>query len=454
MSMWEIFKICAVILVFAGCDMSSENVRKSVCAGTWYSADKEELIRQISGFMENATKREKEIKAIIVPHAGYAYSGQVAAEAFKQLGKFKKAIILGTSHRYPLKGLSLTKYDYYETPLGKVKVCDEIRKEKIPYVNQSEETEHSIEMEIPFLQKINPKMCIIPLIVGEVKNELVNLLERYYDDDTIIIVSADLSHFHNYGEARELDDESINAVLNLDSEKIKECEIDNPYAISSLIEFAKKKNWNSELLMYKNSGDVTGDKSSVVGYGAIGFYESYYSNEEKEYMLSLAKKSVESYVKSGKRINATKIPDKLKERKACFVTLTRNGELRGCIGNLEPVGMLYEGIIDNAITAAMNDGRFEPVSEDELDELAYEVSVLTEPKKIKYKDEEDLFAKIKGKGVTLEKDGYSATYLPQVWEMFDNEEDFLSSLCQKAGLKKDEWKKGINVEVYEAIVIK
>jgi AmmeMemoRadiSam system protein B/AmmeMemoRadiSam system protein A len=464
--MLETFKLAGAIMLLAlisGC--AEMKIKKSCCAGTWYNADKEELSEEINGYLKNTVdKKITGIKAIIVPHAGIAYSGSVAAKSFKQLENedFNKVIILGTAHTYPLEGASMLDVDYYETPLGNVQVCGDVKDKKIlKNVDEAHVKEHSIEIELPFLQKILKDFCIVPIIVGRTNTtEFSNFLSKNIDNKTLIVVSVDLSHFHDYDAAKKLDTYSINSILNLEEGNIEDSEIDSPYAVMSVIELAKKFGWKTELLEYKNSGDITGDKTSVVGYSAIVFYEGEknileknYTEEEKRYILNLAKHSVEKFVKTGKKNKAKNIPDKLKEERACFVTLTEKDELRGCIGNLEPAGPLYQSIVDNAISACSEDPRFSPVEEKELDRLHYEVSVLTEPKKIDYTDEPDLFKKIKGKGIILKKGFYQATYLPQVWAQFDNEKDFLSSLCQKAGLSKNSWKENIEVYAYDAVVV-
>jgi AmmeMemoRadiSam system protein A len=180
-----------------------------------------------------------------------------------------------------------------------------------------------------------------------------------------------------------------------------------------------------------------------------------FTEDEKKFLVKLARHSAETFVKTGKEIDSGEIPEKLKENLACFVTVYKNGELRGCIGTIEPYGTLYKSVIDNAIAAVSRDTRFEPVEEYELQELDYEVSVLTKPEKIYFTSREELFNKIRGKGVTIEKGYFRSTYLPQVWEHFKKEEDFLSSLCRKAGMSGNEWEKfnksGIEFSVYDTI---
>lgn len=434
-------------------------IRTPYCAGSWYSDNPVELANELDGYLSKVERENLNVKAIIVPHAGYIYSGQTAAYAFKQLsGKTGKVIILGTAHRYPLKFASVSDFDYYDSPLGKVKVSGEIKSllnEKcIVNVKEADYEEHSIEIEIPFLQRVLKNFEIIPIIVGRVDAmEFSGVLKKYYDEKTVIVASVDLSHFHSYSEAKTLDNYSIECILNLDSEGIGNAEIDSPYAIAALLQLAKKKNWQAKLLDYKNSGDIIRDKNRVVGYSAIVFYEEEFSgvftNSERELMEKIAKQAVETYIIEGKRLQYEDVPESLKKRLACFVTLNDEYDLRGCIGTLEPVDKLYRSIIDNAISAATRDPRFSPVTKKELKGLKYEVSVLSEPVEIEYSSIEDLFSKIQEKGVIISKSGSRAVYLPQVWEHFSNPESFLSSLCSKAGLNSKEWKeKGMRFFVF------
>lgn len=436
-------------------------IRTPYCAGTWYSDDPSELAEELDEYLSSVKREDLNVRAIIVPHAGYIYSGQTAAYSFRQLSeKTEKVIVLGTAHRYPLRGASVTEYDYYGSPLGKVKVSDDIKnilKEKcVVNIDEADYEEHSIEIEIPFLQRVLGKFELIPIIVGSVDSiEFSEILEKYADEKTVIVASVDLSHFHTYDEAKRLDNYSIECILNLNAEGIKKAEIDSPYAIMALLELAKRKRWKTKLLDYKNSGDIIRDKSRVVGYSAIVFYDEspgFFTLEERKFMEKIAKNAVETYVKEGKRIQLDDIPDSFKKKLACFVTLNDDVDLRGCIGTIEPVDELYRSIIDNAISAATRDPRFTPVTPNELNGLKYEVSVLSEPMEISFKTDVELFEKIKDNGVIVLKSGSRAVYLPQVWEHFKYPENFLSSLCRKAGLSPDEWReKGLKIFVFQKI---
>lgn len=181
-----------------------------------------------------------------------------------------------------------------------------------------------------------------------------------------------------------------------------------------------------------------------------------FTPEEKKFLLDLARKSIEHYLKTGKRFqHRGKVPAKLKEKKGCFVTLQKQSRLRGCIGSIDPINPLYEGAIKNAYNAAFRDSRFPAIKKDELDNLEIEISVLTAPEKIEYTDGYDLLSKITpADGIILEKFGQHATFLPQVWKKIPEKEIFLSQLCLKAGLKPDAWQGKINIYRYQAEIIK
>ena len=253
------------------------NERKSVCAGSWYPADKEELRMTIDELLAEYKSADIHPKAIIVPHAGYFYSGKTAAAAFSRISpSVKKIILLGTSHHYYLRGGCVLNYKVLLTPLGEVKVSNEmenfIREPDMSFVPEADKYEHSIEIELPFLQRVLKDFEVIPVIVGEINPiSFSETLDKYSDDNTLIVVSVDLSHFHTQQEANKLDKFTIDTVLNLRTADVKKCEIDSPYAVAALIELAKKRKWKPSLLDYRTSADVTRDTLRVVGYSAIAF---------------------------------------------------------------------------------------------------------------------------------------------------------------------------------------
>ena len=247
--------------------------RHTVVAGAFYPANKEELESMLNKFFKNTiTKAEKQPKAIIVPHAGYIYSGQVAAYAYALLKKYKKQkiILLGPSHNIYFNDVAADTNEYWETPLGKVKLIQS----NFPKLEQAHINEHCLEVQIPFLQTILENFEIMPLVIGdispkEISKKIINIL----DENTLLIISSDLSHFHDYDTATHLDQNTIQAIQNLDYNKMeKDGDACGKTPILTIIDIAQKLKWKCKLLNYKNSGDVTHEKSQVVGYASFAFY--------------------------------------------------------------------------------------------------------------------------------------------------------------------------------------
>jgi len=445
--------------------------RKPAVAGSFYPGDKDELNSMIDEFLAKVElpKLEPHIRALVVPHAGYVYSGQVAAYAYKALmgsspaGEITRVIIIGNSHQEYFDGASIYPKGYFETPLGKVEIDADFSKklmeasDKIYFKESAHQQEHSLEVQIPFLQKTLKNFKIVPIILGNQEGAsdiLINALKNLIDDNTLIIASSDLSHYPNYKDAQYSDNKVIQAILSGKRENLREtiseleaenipnlqtcaCGHDSIEVVMGLMEGKTAK-----LLKYANSGDVTGDKSQVVGYGAIVFTSDKLENElnkaEQKRLLEIAKQAVETYIKEGKIIEIKEDNPMLNRPLGAFVTLEENGELRGCIGSFEPVIPLYQVVIEMGISAAVNDPRFVPVSKSELDKLEYEISVLSPLKKVNSWQDIEI-----GKhGVEIRKGSRNGVFLPQVatensWDL----DTFMSTLCtQKAGLSADCWK--------------
>ncbi len=257
-------------------------IRPSVLAGTFYSSDPDQLKNQINEFLEKAKKIKgiKNPKAVIVPHAGYQYSAQVAVHAYKQLinKNFNKIFIIGPSHRVLFQGIALTNFTDWKTPLGIIqasKLWKEIQNESsFSVLNEIHTFEHSIEVQLPFLQTILKKFTIIPLITGRIQNhkEIAGTIINYLDENSLLVISTDLSHYLSYKQAQKIDNKTNKQILNLDTEIDHEQACGADGVIIS-IEIAKLLKWKVKLLDYKNSGDTAYDKSKVVGYSSFIFYK-------------------------------------------------------------------------------------------------------------------------------------------------------------------------------------
>lgn len=438
---------------------NQEKVKQPAVSGGFYPDDKIDLEDTVNNFLNNAEKKNiKNIKAVIVPHAGYIFSGQIAAKSYKQVENLdiKKVFILGPSHNIHLNGVGLSSYEFFNTPLGDVKLSDinsRLVDEKYFEINDSaHETEHSLEVQLPFLQQIFTNFEIIPMVVGNISEkhaqEVAQTLQKYLDENSLLVISTDLSHYHDYEQANEIDNKTIEHIINFNSEEMVNDELCGEYPVKVLLELAKQMQWQAELIEYKNSGDVTKDtESGVVGYASIVFSEKsdeqIFTLEEKQFLLDTARSAIRKYLVKGEELSVKTENPKFLEKRGVFVTLDKDKELRGCIGYIEPVETLIEAVAKNAVSAAVNDSRFYPVTINELDEIKIEISVLTAPKKTTIDD-----IKTDIDGVVLEKGTNKATYLPQVWEDFTDKNAFFSSLCQKAGLEADCYKQK-DIEFYK-----
>jgi len=457
-----------------------EIIREPTVAGEFYPEDKIQLSALIDNFLEKASLPEVkgEVIALIVPHAGYQFSGEVAAHAFKTLEgeQVDTVIIVGNSHHERFDGVSVFPKGVYKTPLGEVEIDSDLAQriiqesDRIFFRESAHQLEHSIEVEIPFLQKTLKHFKIVPILFGNSQKDDWKILgdailKHIKGKNVILIASSDLSHYPPYKVAKYADKKTIDAILTGDIEHfektIQELQQENlPNAVTfacgsdaiKTVMYVARQLGASEikLLKYANSGDSTGDKNRVVGYSAIGFFaerrDHLLNKKEQERLLQIARESVETYIKEGKIPEFSEDNPMLNQKLGAFVTIKKHGKLRGCIGEFSPTKEpLYKVVSKMAIAAATKDIRFSPVKEEELDELEYEVSVLSEPQKI------DNWRKIElGKhGVIIRQSLNQGVFLPQVadetgWSL----EKFLSELCfQKAGLPPDCYKDK-NTEIY------
>lgn len=431
-------------------DNSSAPVRRPAVAGLFYPAAGGALGREVNDYLDAVREpslRPGTPKAVIVPHAGYVYSGPVAASAYALLrparGRVKRVVLLGPCHRVAARGLALPGVAAFETPLGRVPVDEEASQAiaGLPQVEVSPAAhalEHSLEVQLPFLQTVLGDFAVLPLAVGYAsERDVAEVIERLWGGpETLVVVSSDLSHYHPYAQAQSIDRATVNAILAY------ETGIDHEQAcgatpVRGLLRVAAAKGLVPELLDLRNSGDTAGSLDRVVGYASIAFWapgEAAYGDEHGETMVSLARASIASAL--GDAASAAPQAAWLEEHRATFVTLTRAGELRGCIGTLEARRPLSEDVAANARAAALSDPRFPPVRLSELDAIRVEVSLLSPTAPIEFSDHDDLIGQLRPgeDGLVLACDGRRGTFLPQVWESLPEPERFVAELKRKAGL--------------------
>jgi AmmeMemoRadiSam system protein A len=310
-----------------------------------------------------------------------------------------------------------------------------------------------------------PEFQIIPLVLGPTDiDQISSAIDPLVSNQTLLVVSSDLSHYLDYSTAQIKDKETIRMILDLDAEGLsrsgnRACGI---IPITVVIQLARKHGWQPILLHYSNSGDTAGDRKRVVGYSAIAFYgdplmdkTNLLTEEQGQGLVRLARQTIQARFKPGS--TAGSFPAALQDaalldNRGTFVTLKINNQLRGCIGNISGESSIVEGVKRNSINAAFNDYRFRPLSEEELDDIHIEISILTTPLPLEYTDANDLIARLRPNvdGVILRQGPASATFLPQVWKQLPNPAEFLTHLCQKAGLSGEAWRNSkLEVQTYQ-----
>jgi len=496
------------VLILA-CSLFASEVKQPNVAGSFYPDNPVELSAMIDKFLEAANPKvmEGDIFAIISPHAGYGYSGQTAAYGYKLIkGKpYKTVVVIGPSHYYGFSGVSIYSEGVFRTPLGDLQIDKEftqalLSKEKEIYFEpRAFEKEHSVEVQLPFLQKTLSDIKIVPIVIGDSPlltcQKLANLLKEAIGSrkNVLIVASTDMYHGYDYDEAEAVDNLTLPYVKNMDAEglyyglregKLQFC---GGFGVVTTLILAKSLgHQKAEVLAQTNSAVVTGNKNKgtwTVGYASCvidqeknsdrrgGLNLPYDGNSSKAELLSeekkgeekmlnpaqrkklleLARNSIEAYLKTGKAMDVSETDPVLLQTMGAFVTLRENSELRGCIGNIVGQEPLYLTVREMAIEAATGDPRFPSVQLSELKNIEIEISALSPLEKVDSAER----IKLGVHGVVIKKGFNSGVFLPQVAEETGwSKEEFLSNLCShKAGLPIDAWKdKSTEIYIFSAEV--
>jgi hypothetical protein len=445
-------------------------VREPAVAGRFYPADPDELratVRRLLGTSSSAATPEAPPKGIIAPHAGYVYSGPIAGSAYSALqglrGRIRRVILFGPAHYVRLHGMALPSADVFQTPLGAVPI-DRAAAEHVlalPYVvvnDAAHAREHSLEVHVPFLQEVLGDFQVVPLAVGEVTpEEISTVIELLWGgEETLLVVSSDLSHFHDYQTAVRVDAETSHLIeaLRVDELTGERCCGFRP--IGGLLEAARHHGLRVRTLDLRNSGDTAGPRDRVVGYGAFVLEDARteLAAGHRQILLEVAEKSIEGALEDGREIPVTPkdYPGRLQMLQASFVTLHVTGRLRGCMGSLEPTEPLVVNVGRNAYAAAFRDPRFVRLTHDEFPRLEIHLSLLSLPEELHIISEADLLAQMRPgvDGLTLMDGARRATLLPSVWKSVGDAREFLAHLKRKAGLAANYWSETIRVERYTA----
>jgi AmmeMemoRadiSam system protein B/AmmeMemoRadiSam system protein A len=467
-------------------------VRPPVVAGQFYPGDAATLGRDVERFLEQADPAgvPGRIVGLVAPHAGYVYSGGVAAHAYRLLerGQFDVAVVLAPSHRVPFGGASVFLGDAYQTPLGLVPVDTELSRRLadvsplVSYRPEAHRYEHSLEVQLPFLQKTLGDFKLVAVVMGRndvaqcesIADALADLLR---DRRALVVASTDLSHYHSQTEAVTLDQVVLRHVEQFDPKGLLadmsrgECEACGAIPMATAMMASRQLGaTGAVVLKYATSGDVTGDHSAVVGYMAAALYADTdttdtttnspkpdgheewpaLSPDAQRELLKMARETIAGYLENGSVSHFEPVLDELRSKRGVFVTLTENGMLRGCIGHHEPDAPLYRLVPEMAVAAAFRDPRFPPLTSEEFSRIHIKISAyLTPVYRIASPSEYELGAH----GIILEKGGCAATFLPEVpvEQGWDRETTF-EHLCLKAGLPRGAWREGSSLRVYKTQV--
>jgi len=458
--------LLAAVFLVAQSPWVLAGTRQPHVAGKFYPEDGAELRDLVNELLERQPEpaaRQKP-RLLIAPHAGYQYSGLIAANAFRQLKgqHYDGVVVVAFTHRLQFPGTSVDTREAYETPLGEFPVDQEAvavlqTYPGISHVEEAHETEeHSLEVELPFLQVVLGRIRLVPILMGgfslEGARQLADALAGLSRlGDYLFVFSTDLSHYHPYDEAMRIDEGTVNAILHETPQAVdrlfSQGEIEacgRGPILTSLLLAAKLGYLKRELLYHANSGDTAGNPSSVVGYAAIGMYDrpqqrgGQLSVEAGQALVQAARVTLERTLahKDVAAVDLSRYPE-LSQARGMFVTLRRHGDLRGCIGRIQTDEPLARSLPIVTMDAALHDIRFTPVTADELPEIRVEVSVLTPP--VKLPSPNDLVA---GRdGIVLSAEGHQGVFLPQVWDETGwTRVEFLRELAsQKAGLAPNAW---------------
>ncbi|OGX46678.1 MAG: hypothetical protein A3G38_00750 [Omnitrophica WOR_2 bacterium RIFCSPLOWO2_12_FULL_51_8] len=446
----------------------AETIKQPNAAGAFYPQDAQELSAMIDGFLSSASPQavSGDIFSIIVPHAGYGFSGPTAAFAYKliQGRPYKTVVVIGPSHYYGFSGIALPGTSAMRTPLGEVPVdqafCRRLAQADSDVVidGQAFEKEHSIEVQLPFLQKVLPDFKVVPIAMNNctftVCKGFAAALKGAIGNrkDVLVVASTDMYHGYDYEELERVDELTLAYLKEMNAEGLyyglmeNKLQLCGGLGVVTALALSKELGHNKlVVLKHTNSAVVTGKMQKgvwTVGYASCAIDKEeerpMLNQDERKKLLEIARRSIESYLKTGKKLEVGEADPELNQEMGAFVTLHHRGRLRGCIGNLTGTKPLYLTVRDMAVEAAAGDPRFAPVEAKDLAGLEIEISVLSPVQRVDSAEKIQLGTH----GVLVKRGFNSGVFLPQVaGETGWSKEEFLSQLCaQKAGLPADCWK--------------
>jgi AmmeMemoRadiSam system protein B/AmmeMemoRadiSam system protein A len=454
------------------------SVRNAAVAGQFYEGDSERLKMDVDALLATAQTKAPCPKVLIAPHAGYIYSGPIAAEVYARLANARqpitRVVLLGPSHRVGFRGIASSSALAFSTPLGNIPLDRAALSAiaQLPGVQERDDAhalEHSLEVHLPFLQRSLGEFKLVPLVVGDAPaEEVATVLNKLWSGpETLVVISSDLSHYLPYGEAQARDANTARRIESLDASLSGE-EACGCRPLNGLLTVLKERSLGITRVVVKNSGDTAGDRDRVVGYGAwvvndtgatrgTGDDESaanseYLSLAQRQQLLHLARGAITHGLHSDGNMDIplNNYDGILREKRGSFVTLNLDGQLRGCIGNLAATRPLILDVAHNAGAAAFKDPRFKPLTAAEYPRIDVHISVLSAPRKLTVASREALLEYLQPgvHGVIIEEGERRSTYLPSVWEKLPDPDTFVAELRAKAGLQRNGWSADTRVSIY------
>jgi len=444
-------------------------VRAPQVAGAFYPAGDNELADAVERYLAAAgPSGGVDPKVLVAPHAGYRFSGPVAGTAYAPLrpaaDRITRVVLIGPAHRVAFKGIAITRADAWATPLGSVPVdwpaIASILSVPGVFVDDGPfQNEHGLEVHVPFLQRVFNRPAIAPLLMGEADQATVSeVLRRLWGGpETLILVSSDLSHFHDHDTARGLDGQTAARIEMLKPEQIDGRGACGHRALAGALDQARRRDLRVTALDLRNSAETAGTGTDrVVGYGAFAMEYSGSArllDADRQSLIEAARRGVQHGIEHGEapdtQLDAGLSPA-IRAHRAAFVTLTLDGRLRGCIGSLVAHRPLLTDVVANAYKAAFADPRFKPLTVAELDRIEMSVSILSTPIAMSFRDEADLIRQVRPDqdGLILQDGDRRGLFLPSVWSSLPKAEDFVRGLKGKAGLPADHWSGSLRVFRY------
>lgn len=455
-------------------------IREPQLAGTWYPGDAGALVMAVDDYIASAEKLAPErldrLKAVIAPHAGYRYSGPVAGSAYAQVAaigeRISRVVLFGPSHHVGFRGLAVSGADAYRTPLGTVPIDrDAVRHlTGLPFVRPMDAAhvpEHSLEIHLPFLQRILGDFSLVPVVTGDASpSEVAEALAHLWGGpETLIVISTDLTHFLDYHTARRIDAATSSAITGCRPDAIGDDHACGRVGLKGLLEIGRRHFINVDVLDLRNSGDTSGRRDQVVGYGswaATDVRDPVHKLEiialgHRRALRRLAEQAIRHGLSTGREPDGPwdDTPPALTRAVASFVTLRKAEELRGCIGSAEAHRPLAQDVAVNAYKSAFHDPRFRPLEECEFGDLTIEIALLSAPQALNVNDENDLIERLTPgiDGLILDDGQKRAIFLPAVWQNLTEPRDFVRYLKEKAGWNADHWSPSINAHTFRAVKI-